>query len=223
MRNFIKNQRNFIILFTLWLIGGLILLLVFDKVSLQKIFNTWHTPLGDSIFKYITYLGDGSFIAILGILMLFRSFRSSIFVLSTYLFSGLIAQILKKAIFNDINRPNYVFNEIGQMLPKIEGVVLKNHYSFPSGHTTTAFALIFSLLILFGIKKTNYKQQVLFFIIALIIGFSRVYLNQHFFIDIYVGSIIGTLSCLPFFFWFRGINNNWFDKSIVQVLKPNNK
>ena len=62
-------------------------------------------------------------------------------------------------------------------------------YSFPSGHSTTAFALFF----IFGFFVKNKKWQILFFILALSTAISRMYLLQHFFIDVYFGSILGVL------------------------------
>ena len=59
---------------------------------------------------------------------------------------------------------------------------------FPSGHTMTAFAGAFIMTI---ILKNRYWGSI-FFTLALLVGISRVYLCQHFFMDIYAGALIGT-------------------------------
>jgi membrane-associated phospholipid phosphatase len=41
----------------------------------------------------------------------------------------------------------------------------------------------------------------LFMIIAILVGISRIYLLQHFFVDIYFGSIIGFLNGIFVFTW----------------------
>src|SRR5690606_8964394 len=104
----------------------------------------------------------------------------------TFLISVGVTQILKR-IF-DLPRPKGFFSE--QILSKlhfVEGVNIYPHYSFPSGHTTAAFSMMFFLAII----TPNRYLKVIFAIYASIMGLSRVYLVQHFLIDIIAGSIIG--------------------------------
>jgi len=62
-------------------------------------------------------------------------------------------------------------------------------HSFPSGHTCAAFCL-FSFLAM--LLKPGYKWiGLIFFTFALLVGYSRLYLAAHFFIDAYVGSLMG--------------------------------
>jgi membrane-associated phospholipid phosphatase len=74
----------------------------------------------------------------------------------------------------------------------VEGVKVNAFDSFPSGHTTSAFVLAFIVILLLK----NPYMKALVFIMAVLIGFSRVYLLQHFLIDIYIGSVFGILSVL---------------------------
>ncbi len=62
--------------------------------------------------------------------------------------------------------------------------------SFPSGHTTAAFAMLY-----IGEKALPYKwmKPVLFWL-AILMAFSRLYVGVHFFTDVLAGSIIGTFS-----------------------------
>jgi membrane-associated phospholipid phosphatase len=41
-----------------------------------------------------------------------------------------------------------------------------------------------------------YGMQLFYFILALLVGYSRIYLGHHFFKDVYVGSIIGFITSL---------------------------
>ena len=63
----------------------------------------------------------------------------------------------------------------------------------------------FALFGLFALLVTQKKViGILIFGLAVLVGFSRVYLIHHFFIDIYVGSIIGTLLAIIIYsFWVR--------------------
>jgi len=59
-------------------------------------------------------------------------------------------------------------------------------HSFPSGHTATAFAF-------FGVIGFAYRDRWAwaFLLIASVIGWSRVYVNAHFFSDVLVGVVVG--------------------------------
>ena len=61
--------------------------------------------------------------------------------------------------------------------------------SFPSGHSTTVFALA-TMLALF---EKNKKWNILYLLGALGVGYSRIYLGQHFLGDVLVGSGLGML------------------------------
>ncbi|MBI4008947.1 phosphatase PAP2 family protein [Candidatus Roizmanbacteria bacterium] len=58
-------------------------------------------------------------------------------------------------------------------------------FSFPSGHATTSFAIatVFSLF--------DKKRRYLYYIIAGLIGLSRIYLGIHYLFDVVAGAIIG--------------------------------
>jgi undecaprenyl-diphosphatase len=63
--------------------------------------------------------------------------------------------------------------------------------SFPSGHTGTAFAAATALTYLHG-------SGLFFFSLAGLVGFSRVYLDNHFFADVLAGMISGILAAVLF-------------------------
>jgi membrane-associated phospholipid phosphatase len=80
----------------------------------------------------------------------------------------------------------------------IEGVKIHHWQSFPSGHTMTAFA--FASASLFILKKA--QLSLTFLLGAMLVGYSRMYLFQHFPRDVFAGSIFGigvVLLLTPFF------------------------
>jgi membrane-associated phospholipid phosphatase len=166
------------------------IILYSDKLQLHLFFNDLLvTPLLNGFFKYITYIGDGAFIILLAFLMLFINVQKSLTILTCYLISAGFTQGIKYAFFGDADRPSLVFEMKHIPLKLIEGVDLNIHHSFPSGHTTAAFSLFFCL----SFFSRNNTLQLACFLSALLVAFSRVYLSQHFFEDITVGSFIGVL------------------------------
>jgi membrane-associated phospholipid phosphatase len=65
--------------------------------------------------------------------------------------------------------------------------------SFPSGHSTTCFAIFTSLALFFW---KNQKLQFVLSICAILFSLTRVYLSQHFLEDVIAGSLIGTITAV---------------------------
>jgi membrane-associated phospholipid phosphatase len=210
---FIAKTKWFFIGYITFLVIGLLPLILIsdDKISLWV--NSHHTPFFDQFFKYVTFLGDGLFYEIILVPLLFIKVRWSIAALISYLFTGLIAQILKHLF--EMPRPKHIFASID--LNFVEGVTLYSNFSFPSGHTTSAFSLFLLLTFLFP----NKWLSVLFLIAAVFVGFSRVYLMQHFYLDIYVGSIIGVVFTFIVIYFFQKIKPNdqehWLNKPLQKI------
>lgn len=102
--------------------------------------------------------------------------------LGSILGEGIIKHIIKRC------RPigKYGYNYLIKIPPS---------YSFPSGHTTSSFAVLGVLWRL----DSNYKYWVL--ILAVLISFSRIYLHVHYPSDIIAGIILGLIcSKLTFVF-----------------------
>jgi len=87
-------------------------------------------------------------------------------------------------------------------------------FSFPSGHTTSFFALFFALSILASqaIEQRSYFVQLLFFILAALGGYSRIYLSQHFAADVFAGILVGTLiTVLCYAILYRYEDKKWYN------------
>jgi membrane-associated phospholipid phosphatase len=155
------------------------------------ILNSFHNPVADFVFYYMTYLGDGWFaIIIAASLLLFKKTRNlGVLVLISYAVSGILAQFVKHLV--EAPRPSVYFT-YAQYHKFVEGVHLAGSNSFPSGHTTTAFSLA-SVLACF---TKNKKLQFLYLILAMATGYSRIYLGQHFLTDVIVGAVLGTLTTI---------------------------
>ena len=62
-------------------------------------------------------------------------------------------------------------------------------------------------------------MKFVFFLIALLVGYSRVYLSQHFFEDVYVGSIIGVSVTLVVYYLLSKMNKPWLEYSLLNSFK----
>ena len=125
----------------------------------------------------------------------FIKLRYALLIGVSYLFSSLIAQILKHCLFANNPRPKKYFEGLHDLY-FVPGIENYSSYSFPSGHATSAFALFFTLTLITGNNYLKFS----FFMLALTVAFSRVYLSQHFFCDIYAGSLLGTVIAIAIFY-----------------------
>ncbi len=106
--------------------------------------------------------------------------------------SGLIVTIVKRIIAR--GRPRY-FDEFGALhfqFPTWQA----SYASFPSGHSQTAFAIALSFAALFPRFRNT------FIVLAVIVAFSRVAVDAHYFTDIVAGSLWGA--------WFTVMTRDWF-------------
>lgn len=180
----------FLIPFSLWAVLGGVSLLLFDAKTLFSSVNTHHTILLDNVMPYITMMGEGVFGVLILLLLLSQdSFRNWWYFFAALLCNGLPAILVQiiKGYYNE-PRPMAVFNKAAwiHILPNWE-VLMEN--SFPSGHTSAAFCLyaFLSMILVPRFKRFG----LLFFLLALSVAYSRLYLAAHFFLDVYVSSMIG--------------------------------
>jgi membrane-associated phospholipid phosphatase len=170
--------------------GGCAYLLLTSKAAGFIYLTSYHSLSLDRFFIYYTNFGDGLFsIAVVVLLLLFRRFNLAWQVLFAYALSGLFAQFLKGLIYSPRPKDFFMFRE---HIHLIDGVTLNGDASFPSGHAASAFALATSLA-LFTINK---RLSLLYLILAILVGYSRIYLAQHFPADVLGGAAIGILAAI---------------------------
>lgn len=207
------HQSRFFLFMTLLLvITGIFLLLVYEKGALFLSLNSIHTPTRDTFFYYATRLGDGWFGLVVGIALLFVRMRMGINLLSAYAISGILAQLLKRLV--DTPRPLKWFPP-DITLPVVEGIKLYTAHSFPSGHTTSAFAVFFVL----AFYLRHGAWQIFCFALALLTAYSRIYLCQHFPEDVLGGAVLGTVVAFAACMWAENRKAAWWDKSLINILK----
>lgn len=142
----------------------------------------------DPFFQYFTHAGDGLFaIAVIISLLLMRQYAFAFVSFFGYAVSGILAQLLKRLVSEW--RPAPFFQQRGISIHAVDGVdLLQSATSFPSGHTATAFALATSLVLMSNWWQSRWWLAL---VLASTVGYSRVYLGQHFLQDALMGSVLG--------------------------------
>ncbi|MFN0048250.1 MAG: phosphatase PAP2 family protein [Cytophagales bacterium] len=177
------------------LIGSIVVFV--DKGYGELYVNQYYNPYFDVFFAYFTNLGDGWFYTIFNVLLLFVGFYETLIALVSVLITTIIVQYFKLSLFNQAPRPSVFFTKYFHekvIIHYADGVNIHETNSFPSGHTTTALCMgmILAFLIVNHLSKNKNLWLSLAFFFCFLIGFSRVYLMQHFFIDTLAGTFIGT-------------------------------
>lgn len=142
-------------------------------------------------FEFISFLGkDGIILVLLSLaLMLFKKTRR---FGTAMLFGIAIGAIFTNLVLKiAIARPrpyadeSSVFHQLWMMV----GQNMESDKSFPSGHTTAAFASMTAVYMV-GDKRVSWTA----YIFAFLMGLARIYLVVHFPSDVLAGIIVGTLA-----------------------------
>ena len=148
--------------------------------------ETLRGPVQDALVMGFTSLGNSGilFIAIGLILLLSKKTRRvGVAVLVALLIGFLITNLTLKPL---ISRPRPWLDVEG-----LVNLVGESAYrSFPSGHSTSAFA--FSFAVWYGTRKKWPKWVAM--IVAILMGLSRLYVGVHYPTDIVGGILVGWLS-----------------------------
>ena len=218
MKQLFRHNAVFITLSLILLAVLGLALLYIPKAELHLLLCDRHTPARDIFYRYYTQIAEWLPYVICVALLLFSRVGNGVFASSCMIISALTTQLFKHII----NAPRpvtwFAANMPDIQLPLVEGVRMNYWFSFPSGHTTSFFALFFALSILasqnFSQAKTNLLQVILF-ILASLGGYSRIYLSQHFAADVYAGILVGTLICvLCYVVLYRYEDKKWYNYRI---------
>ncbi len=158
-----------------------------------------HNDFLDAVMVGITTLGNAGIIFIvLGLTLLFtKKYRKAGFAVIVALLVMLLCNdLLLKELFArprpfnlfEADPERYVVWGNEYIYPEL--ISRPTSYSFPSGHTASAFAAAFALL------WHNRKLGIPTTIFAAVMGFSRIYVQVHYCSDVIGGVISGAISAL---------------------------
>ncbi len=186
MAMIVRQARWFIYPTLFMFLAGGSLLVWLPKDVLHLWINARYSIAADHFFTVWTYLGDGWTAAALTVILLFVRYRIALAMGVSNILCSVVTQVLKHSFFEGALRPVAYFHDIGG-LRLVPGIEVYSYNSFPSGHAAVAFASCFILAAYIEHRGIQGALAV----IAISIAFSRVYLSQHFFGDVYAGGFIG--------------------------------
>ncbi len=152
-----------------------------DKGILFFIHTYLHFPFLDKFMILATHAGDKGLVwlLIVAVLLFNRKYRYvGVLTLVALALNALIGEQFLKYIFQR-PRPYTDFPFVDLLVGKYRT------FSFPSGHTASSFAAAFIL------SKYLKKYSLVFWSMAVVISFSRVYLFMHYPSDVLGGIILG--------------------------------
>lgn len=207
-RILIKKQGvlGLLILWTFWYLW---ISQHFSKIELHLFLNGFTRLEYDSFFKLVTHLGDGLIFPVLAIFLLFCSYRDSVSFILLGLLVLVFSQVMKQWLFADMLRPTAELE--GYIYRAIPNFHTHKNNSFPSGHSTAAFAAG----VWFYLYSRNRFFGIVTIFLALLAALSRVYLNQHFMGDVLAGAWIGSMLAFASYSFSRNWKSDGWDASFL--------
>lgn len=195
---------TFVVLALLSAIPGFI----FPQQTISAWVNSHHSPLLDILFSFYSSLGETTGIILALTLILLRDSRFFFYFAFALLLQALMVSFFKHWLFADALRPWW---ELKEKLHVAEGIFINKHHSFPSGHTATAFC-VFGFL---SFSSKNTLGAIFWMLNAALIGYSRIYLGQHYWIDVFAGAFFGIFfSGLLMYFYFKNTHHYSLDNKL---------
>jgi len=230
MTKLLKRNIVFISLSLALLIALGLALLIIPKGELHILLCDHHTPHYDVFFRYYTPVAEWLPYVMCLLILLFCRVGDAVFAAAGQALSALTTQIIKHIVVAPRPLTWFANNMPDMQLPLADGVQMQYWYSFPSGHTTSFFALFFTLSVI--LTQTMYNNQttkglaakhsgsiviqLLLFMLAALGGYSRIYLSQHFASDVFGGICVGlliTIVCYAIFS--RMEDKKWYNYRLL--------
>jgi len=220
MKSVINQFKLFIIPSILLVIFGIIGLGFIQTGDLVLYFNSERTDIIKQAFAIITQLGEEPMYVIFLIVALLMAFRFAVMIPLIGLFATIVSFSLKS--FFKHPRPKIFFKDMidSGSINLMEDIhTLGGYTSFPSGHTLSAFFLFGFAAYMFSSNR-NYGKilQLLCLVLAALVGFSRIYLFQHFLKDVTLGAFLGTLLAIILAFICEKYNDGsgkWYERNLM--------
>ncbi len=195
LKDFLKKMSPFLYPYLLLLMMSILLMLIFTKEEIYFAVNHRHTVFTDVFFANVTQLGASEGCIWISIVVTLINFRKGFLLSSSYLLNFVISQTIKHLV--KAPRPHLFFIKKLSGIYLVKGIVMLDANSFPSGHSVSAFT---AAVVLTYTTKNKYWGVILL-LIAVLVAYSRLYLSEHFLIDVTAGSALGVFVTLVWLYF----------------------
>ncbi|MFT5725329.1 MAG: membrane-associated phospholipid phosphatase [Bacteroidia bacterium] len=189
------------LLFTTWLICftvGVVIALITEKGDTILYLNNWYNSFTVPVFSFFTRMGEAAgFLVPFLYFLIFKPVKFQLGHLLVGLTTLILVYFFKHVVYPDSIRPIVFFEQLNIDLLNRSDITLNRKFSFPSGHTAAGFAYFFYA----ALCADKRVFTMVFFSTALLIGVSRIFLAQHFVLDVLAGSTLGVAIATVVYFY----------------------
>jgi membrane-associated phospholipid phosphatase len=207
------NFKNFKIGLVLSVLCSLVLFAASYAYGKNNFFLLLNGDLGktaDHFFSFFSYLGDGLLWIPLIVYFIYKEGKKLLpLLIGSFALTTAFTQACKYLIVPDELRPTAAITNA--FIHTVQGVTVHITASFPSGHTATAFVFYLIFCLVFENKLWLFAGL----LYALTVGYSRVYLAQHFPFDVAAGILVAIVSVI-----LSLLIQNKFDKRVRARRRP---
>ena len=217
MKILVQNRLALsIYLFIISILGLLVFLTGNENLFLYV--NQNLSPALGQPARFFSFLGESWVMLGLLILSFKMPFRQTLLVGFTWLSGAIHSWIFKLWLCKGWPRPYEFYSKKGIVLNLVEGVKLHHWNTFPSGHTLTAFSIVFLIQALY--PKLPFRFVILSILLASLCGLSRIILVQHWPMDVLGGMVLGCSAAL-IAQWLhdRFLPETAFSRSLISMVK----
>ncbi len=179
-------------------------------------------PFLDAVLPFYSDMVNWLPYTVAVLLLLYRA-GWSVFLAGDILLTTIVVQPIKHLVRAPRPLTWFAENMPDVALPLTDGVRMNYWLSFPSGHTTTFFMLFFtlSLIAMTDGWRGKYLWSVFFFLLAVVGAYSRIYLSQHFALDVFAGIWAAVLCTLLMYFVYvpKTINSRFWTWNLRKLKK----
>ncbi len=152
------------------------------------------SPNAGGAAKVFSHVGETWGMVILLGICLFQHWKKGLLIGLGWLTGACYSWLFKLWLMKGAERPVAYFLKKNRTLFFVEGVEVHRFNTFPSGHTLTAFSILFLAVLAF--PKMKWPGQLILFAAAALCGISRVVLVQHWPLDVAGGAVLGMLAAI---------------------------